>query len=196
MLPIFDAQVAAINHVQRCPPSWSEIDFYRLRRRGSDWTSVPMFPRTDAFSLAEVSFQVIDRQYKAVLSSVSGHVFDFVTTPGPRDIASMRWDAEPAAVLVGDPLRVIHDKEPECVPDEWRRFLARRADDPPAGWVLHDASTAYRVVVDDTPYLILAEREGPQFLLHRLEPPGEQLYYLRHHDGTPEAVDREPESVM
>jgi hypothetical protein len=25
---LFDAQVAAINHVRRLPPSWSEIDFY------------------------------------------------------------------------------------------------------------------------------------------------------------------------
>jgi hypothetical protein len=62
--------------------------------------------------------------------------------------------------------------------------------------VLHDETSAYRVVINDAQYLILAEREGPEFILHRVEPPGEQLYYLKHHDEVPEALDRGIESVM
>lgn len=69
------------------PASWAEIDLYRLRHRRPDWTGVPMFPCTDEFGLAEVRFRVAGRQFKSVLSSISGHVFDFATTPGPRDIA-------------------------------------------------------------------------------------------------------------
>lgn len=190
---IFDAQVAAINHVQRLPPSWGEINLYRLKRRRPDWAGVPMFPRADEFALAEVRFQVGDRRYDAVLSSISGHVFDFATTPGPKDIAFERWDSEPAAVLLGDPLRgPPADQEPQHLPEEWRRFLARYADRPPEGWILHDASSAHEIVVDDARYLILAERDGAQFVLHRVEPPDERLHYLAHHDGTPRPLGREP----
>ncbi len=80
------------------PASWAEIDLYRLRHRRRDWTGVPMFPCTDEFGLAEVRFRVAGRQFKSVLSSISGHVFDFATTPGPRDIAFRQWDARPDVV--------------------------------------------------------------------------------------------------
>jgi hypothetical protein len=96
---LFDAQVAAINHVQRLPPSWGEIDFYCR----PNWTRVALFPCTDEFQLA---------------------------------------------------------------------------------------------VIDNAQYLILAERQGPQFILHRVEPTGNRLYYLKHHDDIPEPFDRELETLM
>ena len=46
------------------------------------------------------------------------------------------------------------------------------------------------VGVNDAEYVILAEREGPEFILHRVEPVGERLYHLNHHDGIPQALDR------
>jgi hypothetical protein len=57
-------------------------------------------------------------------------------------------------------------------------------------------TTAYRVVIDDAQYLILAEREGPQLILHRVEPSGDGLYYLKHHDGIPQPLDRDIEILM
>jgi hypothetical protein len=190
--PMFDAQVGAINHVQRLPPSWSEIDFYRR----PNWTGVPLFPCTDEFRLAEVRFRIRGRSYKAVLSSISGHIFDFAITPGARTVAFEAWDGMATSALLGDPLRApTGNKEPETLPPVWQEFLARHAGEQPSGWVLHDRSTAYRVVVNDAEYVILAEREGPEFILHRVEPVGERLYYLRHHDGVPQALDR-IESVL
>ena len=190
--PIFDAQVAAINHVQRLPPSWGEIDFYRR----PDWSGVPLFPCTDEFRLAKVRFRVGGRPYKAVLSSISGHIFDFAITPGPKAVAFEAWDGTATCVLLGDPLRApTGTREPETLPAAWQEFLTRHAGEQPSGWVLHDARTAYRVVLNDAQYLILAEREGPEFILHRIEPARERLYYLKHHDGIPEALER-IESVM
>jgi len=135
--PVFDAQVRAINHVQRMPLSWGEIDFYCR----PNWTRVPIFPCTDEFRLAQVKFRIAGRAYKATLSCINGHIFDFAITPGPRNVAFEPWEEGPA--------------------------------------------TAYRVVIDDAQYLILAEREGPQFILYRVEPSGDGLYYLKHHDGIP-----------
>ena len=185
--PLFDAQVAAINHVQRLPPSWSEIDFYRR----PNWASIPPFPCTDEFRLAEVRFRAGGRPYRAVLSSINGHIFDFAITPGPKAVAFEAWDGRATSALLGDPLRAAtRSKEPENIPALWRDFLLRHAGQHPGGWVLYDASTAYRVVVHDAEYLILAERPGPEFILHRIEPGGERLFYLKHHDAVPQALDQ------
>jgi hypothetical protein len=51
------------------------------------------------------------------------------------------------------------------------------------------------VVIDNDQYLILAERQGPQFILHRVHT-GNRLYYLKHHDDIPEPFDRELETLM
>ena len=185
--PLFDAQVAAINHVQRLPPSWSEIDFYSR----PNWARIPLFPCTGEFRLAEVRFRAGGRPYKAVLSSINGHIFDFAITPGPKAIAFEAWDGRSTSALLGDPLRAAtRSKEPESIPALWGDFLLRHAGQQPGGWVLYDVSTAYRVVVNDAEYLILAEREGPEFILHRIEPGGERLYYLKHHDAVPQPLDQ------
>jgi len=191
--PVFDAQVAAINRVQRLPPSWGEIDFYCR----PDWTGVALFSCTDEFRLAEVKFRIAGCAYKAVLSSISGHIFDFAITPGPKQVAFEVWEGAPTSVLLRDPLRAPNgSKEPESLPVEWQNFLARHSGDRRYGWVLYDETTAYRVVLNDAQYLLLAEREGPEFILHRVEPIGERLYYLKHHDGSPEPLDLELETVM
>jgi hypothetical protein len=190
---MFDDQVAGINHVQRLPPGWSEIDFYSRR----NWTRVLMFPNTDEFRLAQVKFRIAAKAYKAILSCINGHIFDFAITPGPRDVAFNEWEGEPTTVLLGDPLRSPSGrKDLEAVPVEWQNFLARQSDESLSKWVLYDETSAYRVVINDAQYLILAEREGPQFILQRLEPPDEQLYYLRHHDDTPRPIDSEIHSFM
>src|SRR4051794_38598062 len=71
--PIFDAQVAAITRVQRLPPSWNEISFYRIRHGKVDWSDVALFPCTDEFRLEEIRFTIEGKRYKASLSSIAGH---------------------------------------------------------------------------------------------------------------------------
>jgi hypothetical protein len=187
---VIDAQVAAINHVQRLPPSWSEIDFYRLRWRKPDWSGVPLFPCTGEVRLAETRFHVAGRRYTSTLSCIDGHIFDLMTTPGPRSVAFAPWDAEPVTILLVDPLDAGRDdREREALPPEWREFIRRHPGQPPAGWTFHDEQTARRVVLDDGVYLVLAESERPAFVLHRLEPPGAYLFYLSSYDAEPERLD-------
>jgi hypothetical protein len=202
----FDAQVAAINHVQRLPPSWSEIDFYCMTggKKGwligagkASWVGVPMFPCTDEFRLAEVSFRIAGKSYKATLSSIQGHIFDFATAPGPRAVAFDPWDETPIARLLGDPLRApTGHKEPEAIPVEWQEFLTRHPGPPPDGWAFHDERTARRVALGDGVYLILAERDGAAFILHRVEPAANVMFYLPHYDGDPEPLEGDLEMVV
>jgi hypothetical protein len=192
----FDAQVAAITKVQRSPPSGSEIAFYRTRWGRPNWTDVPLFPNTDEVRLADVRFSAAGRRFTSTLTCIQGHIFDFATSPGPRAVAFSRWDGEARARLLADPLSAPSGtREPETLPPHWVDVLRRR----PAcaiGWVLHDERSAYRVALDDGEYLVLAERDGDEFVLHRLEPPAAGLYYLPDHDGVPEPMTGDVDALL
>ena len=62
-----------------------------------DWSGVPSFPRTGEFCLAEVRFSVGGNGYKAALTSISGHIFDFRILPSPKAIAFANWDSAASA---------------------------------------------------------------------------------------------------
>ena len=195
--PLFDAQVAGINRVQRSPPAWSAISFYCLRSGKADWSGVPAFPCTDEFRLAEVRFRLAGAGYKATLYSVSGHIFEFAITPGSKAVAFATWEEEPRATLLDDPNRPpVGRKEPEPLPLAWHTFLERHPTEPPRGWALHDEDTAHRVALEDGEYLILAERAGEEFILHRVEPQAEELFHLRECDGSPERLTRGLDEIM
>ena len=186
-LPTFDAQVAAINHVQRLP-HWTEIDFYHLQGGRSDWTGVPAFPNTGEFPLAEVKFVVKEKRFKATLSSIGGHIFDFRIQPSPSSIAFLGWDGEPFVRLLTDPLSAIASKHTVPVPEGWVNFVKSRDTLVTNGWTLFDANTGRFVSLESGEFVVLAEREGPEFILHRVEPAASSLFYLEAHDATPEPI--------
>ena len=194
VLPIYDAQVSAVNHVQRLP-GWSEIDLYRRRLGRVDWSGVPMFPRAGEFPLADVAFSANDRRYKATLTCIAGHIFDFAIVPAPRSAAFAAWDAPPAARLLSDPSASGATGPGEPIAERWLQFLARASAHDTTGWTLHDRNSAYRVAVDDAQFLVLAERAGGQFVLQRIEP-GDPLFYLESHDATPQPIEGELDEVF
>ncbi|MBK7997526.1 MAG: hypothetical protein IPK15_02025 [Verrucomicrobia bacterium] len=182
---IFDAQIAGITLVQRHP---NEICFYRRVSGKVDWSGVPTFPHTGEFRLAEVRFGVGGQRFKATLTSIGGHVFDFTITPSPKAIAFADWDRAPSTSLLSDPLTPHSAREPQPIPNSWREFLAHDralAHD----WTLHDSDTAFSTAFADGEFLVLAERAGDQFVLHRIEPPASTLFYLDSNDGTPEPIN-------
>jgi hypothetical protein len=187
----YDAQVAAITRVQR-HPRWTEIRFYRMRQGKVDWSDVPGFPCSDQSRLAQVRFLVHAKTYTATLTCIKGHIFDIAVTPSPKQVAFALWDGAPAIQLLNDPLRAPTGQRPaENVPPTWRKFLLQHSGKATSGWVLYDENTAYRVPSDNGEYLLLAERNGDEFILQNLEggrEPEERLYYLGSHDGTPEPI--------
>jgi hypothetical protein len=185
--PTFDAQVAGITLVQR-PLGWNEINFYRRRHGKVDWSDIPAFPHTGEFPLAEVRFSAAGKRYKATLTSIGGHIFDFAITPSPKAIAFVSWDGSPCPRLLTDPLVAQSSRAPQPVPPAWRELLARRPRQQIGGWTLYDTDTAYRTTLREGEFVILAERAGDEFVMHRVEPAASELYYLASHDGTPEPI--------
>jgi hypothetical protein len=193
--PVFDAQVAGITLVQR-PLGWNEINFYRRRQGKVDWSDIPAFPRTGEFPLAEVRFGAAGKRYKATLTSIGGHIFDFAITPSPKAIAFAGWDGAPSARLLNDPLLAKSSRAPELIPAAWHEFLARRASQQIGAWTLYDADTAYRTTLRKGEFVILAERAGDEFVMHRIEPAASDLFYLASHDGTPEPIKGPLDDVL
>jgi hypothetical protein len=193
---IFDAQIAGVTLVQRLPPHWLNISLYRQRRGKVDWSGIPTFPRTGDFRLAEVRFSVGGRRYKATLDSIGGHVFDFTVLPSPKPVAFADWDSAPSGRLLSDPLKLDSASEPQPIPDLWREFLARHQALTIGDWTLHDSQTALRTAFTEGEFLVLAERDGDQFVLHRIEPPTSTLFYLDSHDGRPEPLKEELDDVF
>ena len=155
-----------------------------------------MFPCTDELRLAEVRFRVGGVPYRAVLSSVGGHIFDLAIIPRPKEIAFAQWDSDAIEVnLLADPLRQPTGlRISEVLPPAWGAFLA--SGKPTGNWSLHDETTAYRVTLDDGEYLVLAERQGDEFLLHRVEPLAHQLFVYQLRDRTLRSVEGDPSEVI
>lgn len=193
---VFDAQVRAVAHVQRLP-GWTEIDYYPRRRDTAGWAGVPTFPRTGEFPLACVRFAVEGRRYRAVLSCVAGHIFDFGITPSPQRIAFAEWDSPGSVDLLTDPSLADGEAPGIELPDAWRDVVGTvGALAAAAGWALHDATTVGQITLDEGEFLVLAERDGEEFVLHRREPPSTVMFGLTSHDGTPEPIRGGVESFL
>ena len=194
--PIFDAQVSAVTKSQRVL-KWNEICYYRIKRWKVSWADVPLFPCTDEMEIAEVRFKVAGKRFKASLFSISGHIFDFHIQPGGRSIAFAPWEDTPKTRLLDDPMRQpTGHRKPAALLSVWADFLRKHGNDKFGEWTLNDAHSAYSVSLEEGEFLILADREGDEFVLQRLEPSSDQLFYLESHDGIPEPLSKDLESVI
>lgn len=184
---IFDAQIAGITLVQRYS---NIICFYRKVSGKVDWSGIPTFPHTGEFRLAEVRFRAGDSRFKATLTSISGHIFEFAVTPNPRAIAFAVWEGVPSIGLLCDPLITQSAPEPQPIPDSWRELIAHHRE-LVGDWTFYDSDTAFNTAFADGEFLVLAERDGDEFVLHRIEPPAATLFYLDSHDGIPVQIDED-----
>ncbi len=189
---IYDAQVAAISKVQRLV-QWNEIDVYLKNNR----LRLPLFTCKDEINIAEVRFSAKGQMYKATLGCIAGRVFDFQIHPSPKSIAFARWDAAPTVTLLDDPLRLSADsKVAKLILPLWKNYLAAHGKDCPANWALFDEHSAYRVVLEQGEFLLLAESDDDQRILQRIDPASNKLYYLESHDGIPEPLHEALASII
>ena len=133
---IYDAQIAAIHHVQRA--SWTELCLYP-RKHQSRGVS---FTRTDEFALAEAQFSVHGTSYTAKLYCLRGYIFDIVVYPNPRNIAFSTWDSPAAVELLNDPMLTPSAPDRQPISEEWRDFLHNHAGEVHASWSLYDENSA------------------------------------------------------
>lgn len=148
-----------------------------------------MFPRRSEFRLAEVRFSVANRRYKATLTCISGHICDFAITPSPKSVAFADWDGVPTAKILGDPLNSDAECPSESIPPAWSEFTSQMRTFE-NGWQIYDSVTAYRITLEDGEFVILAERDGNDFILHRIEPHADKLFFLDSHDGSPAMLEQ------
>jgi len=147
--------------------------------------------------LVEVRFKAGGKRFKSTLISIAGYIFEFRLQPGGRYIAFAPWEGSPQTTLLDDPMRQsIGKRKSATVLPAWVAYLTKHGSSPSAGWTFYDEATAYSVSLDMGEFLILAEREGDEYILQRLEPPSEQPYYLESHDGTPELLLKGFETVI
>jgi hypothetical protein len=189
-----DAQIHAINKVQRAP-GWTEIAFYRMRRGKADWSGVPLFPREEELPLAEVRFRAAGRAYRARLTAIRGHIFDFGITPGPRDVAFEPWEGDADVRLLADPEDRTAPAPLEEPPEAWLEVRAA-VPHPHAEWSVHEPRSIYRITLEQGDFLVLAEHRGESFILYRLEPEPAGFLLLRGHDGDPEVIPGKVENVL
>ncbi len=143
------------------------------------------------------SFRLGGRRYRATLTCVAGHIFDFGITPSPQSVAFVDWDSVPTAALSGDPLAARDLASVEEVPRAWRDVLRRVGPQAESvGWVLHEANTANHTALHEGEFLVLAERAGEEFILHRTEPPSDVMFHLASPDAMPEAVEGEIGDIL
>ena len=195
---IYDAQVQAVNRVQRISSS-TEICFYRRKFGRVDWSGVPVFPRTDEFMLARVRFSVRGKRYTAKLYSVRGHIFDIVVTPNPMQVAFARWDISPIVQLIDNPMGQSAERpRVEKIAPAWREFLETHRAELSSTWSFYDENTAYRVGLNDGEYVVLAERSGDQFIIQNLDEDEEprDLFYVASHEGLPEPIRGKLEDII
>jgi hypothetical protein len=70
------------------------------------------------------------------------------------------------------------------VPVEWQALASRYPSAASSGWLLHGPASAHAVSLEQGEFLILAEREGDEFLMLQTSPSG-GYWTLDGHDGIP-----------
>jgi hypothetical protein len=178
---IFDAQISAVNGVTRYL-GWNELIFYP--KTPGDWGNVPKFTGTGSLQLAEGVFKVAGKKYRARLECYNGYLAFLKVWPGSKTIAFEPWDGQAQVALLNNPL-VEHKKEAPALSPDWIAVLKRQKAMPATNWTLHDGSSAFPVALEEGEFLVLGEREGDEFILQRVDPPGKDLYFQNGHDAKP-----------
>jgi hypothetical protein len=83
-------------------------------------------------------------------------------------------------------------------PLEERLLAAVRGVVPEGAQPVFDAQvadTARRLTLDQGEFLILAERPGDEYVMHRIEPPA-SVFYLASHDSAPEPINGQISDVF
>jgi hypothetical protein len=109
----------------------------------------------------------------------------------------MPWEDTPKTKLLDDPMRQSTGRRKlEPVLPAWADLLNERENGQLENWALRNGDSAYSVSLENGEFLVLAERQGYEFVLQRLDPPSDRLYYLESHDGRPEPLSERLELAI
>ena len=200
--PLFEAQIKAINLIQR-HASGKEVNFYTMRRGKPIVVESCLFPLRSEALLATVLLDLGPgtKSLRAEVRLVAGHVFsvDFNRAPGKlveKDIhaASVEIGCDPMTPVIEAPvldsrwreefLKTIHSK----LPDEYLRIAYGKRDSATDDWVIFDLRHIRKVVVRDGNYYLLAEKHGMGAVGIKEDEFSGQIYYLDYGDDRGERI--------
>jgi hypothetical protein len=133
---------------------------------------------------------------RTALPAAAREIFDARPCRGRGPSLSLRGDGPAEVALLADPLGASEARQPEALAPAWRRILGRHQGRQPSGWLVHGEMTTYRLALSDAEYLVLAERDGDEFLLGQVDNADTGLFHLESHDEAPKPFDHDVEALL
>jgi hypothetical protein len=173
------AQMAAITKVQRTL-DWTEILFYSEKGGTVHWKEETLFPNRTEFELAAATYDIDGTHFRTSVGAIGGHIFDFVTRPSIKDLAFR--DPENLLVLIlSDPMMDPAKGSdlarflPQSYLDYWKE--GERAARMENGWEVLHPDSVYVVPFPKEDYLLLAEKEGREWLVVPAREGNSRIFY-------------------
>jgi hypothetical protein len=181
---VYLKQTHSINKVQRYL-DWTEINFYHLRRGRPDWGSVQPFKRTDEFTLASVGYRIKGIDFETTLKGVSGHIFLLVTRPSIKPYSFEAIEAIHHVRIHDDPTLDCSAKmrTRDKLPPEYLEHIRREGAESIGGWNILEPEQVYEVSLPKNDFLVLAEKQGEEYLMTRDNLWDQSIYYSSIADG-------------
>ena len=181
---VYRKQIQSINKVQRYL-DWTEINFYHLRKGRPDWGSVQQFRRTDEFTLASVGYRTKGIDFKTTLKGVSGHIFSLVTRPSIKQYSFEKIETIHYVRIHDDPTFLSSKEIPtrDKLPPEYLEHIEKEGADNIRGWNILEPSKVYQISLSADDFLILAERQGAEYLMTRDNLCDQGIYYASVVEG-------------
>lgn len=182
---LYHSQVNSINKVQRTL-EWTEILFYCMKSGKVRWNPDHFFPNRGEFKVGSVDYVIKGVHFTTTLTSIAGHIFSFVTRPSIKPHCFDQIDEVRSVKIIGDPA----DRNVEIainvgyLPDEYRRYIESGAPLEVNGWHLLTPQEVYPVPLPAGDFLILAVRQGEEYLMTPDETDDVGIYFTRVGDTT------------
>jgi hypothetical protein len=175
---VYLEQTQSINKVQRYL-DWTEINFYHFREGKSDWGSVQRFRRTDEFTLASVGYRIKGIDFETRLKGVSGHIFSLITRPSIKQCSFEEIAAIHYVRIHNDPKLLSSTEIParDKLPPEYLEHIEKEGIYSIGGWNILEPKEVYQISLSTGDFLILAEKQGEEYLMTRDNLWDQGIYY-------------------
>ena len=181
---VYRDQIQSINKVQRYL-DWTEINFYHLKQGKPGWGSVQQFKRIDEITLASIRYRIKGIDFETTLQGVSGHIFSLVTRPSVKQYSFEEIEAIHYVRIHDDPTLDCYEemRTRDNLPPEYLEYIKREGADSIGGWNILEPEQVYQVSLPKNDFLVLAEKQGEEYLMTRDNLWDRGIYYTSVGDG-------------
>ena len=179
---IYVKQIAKINHVQRTL-DWHEILFYILRNHKPAWDQSIPFKNKSELILARVTFTIDNLTFRAKVGAVNGFVFSLLIRPSIKPHWHKQISSIKKLVIETNPEDETSKPHIVSLPASYLKWISYDSPEGFNGWTVLSSEETYSISLADADYIVLAVREGDEYLLSLAESPESGFYYAQT-DGT------------